>query len=162
MPLSSMVEMETAPLKRSGERQIVWSTSTAVQNLRVGGHGCPGCVQIHWKCGRFVGICPRKHGMVASCSKPWKLETVFEMWKEPSIDGLGCLGDPCASGMIETNAGVTCSSRERKVRWFGAGYGWLDSYGSGYGRRRGCDEVPEDVWFYVTCRLVLWRDGVKC
>ena len=30
-----MVEMETAPLERSGERQMVWSTPTAVQNLQV-------------------------------------------------------------------------------------------------------------------------------
>ena len=67
-----------------------------------------GNVQIHWKCRRSVGICPRKHGLVAPCSKPWKLETVFEMWKEPCIDGPGCLGDPCASCMTVTNAGATC------------------------------------------------------
>ena len=92
MPRSSMVEMETAPLERSGERQMVWPTPTAVQNLQVGGHGCRKGVQIHWICRRSVGICPRKHGLVASCSKPSKLETVFEMWKEPCIDGPGCLG----------------------------------------------------------------------
>ena len=40
MPRSSMVEMETAPLERSGERQMVWPTPTAVQSLQVGEHGC--------------------------------------------------------------------------------------------------------------------------
>ena len=25
----------------------------------------------------------RQHGLVAFCSKPWKLEAIFEMWKEP-------------------------------------------------------------------------------
>ena len=156
-----MVEMETATLERSGERQMVWPTPTAVQNLQVGGHGCWGSIQIHWKCRRSVGICPRKHGLVASCSKPWKLESVFEMWKEPCIDGPGCLGDPCASGLTGANAGATWSARERNERWYRAGYGWLDSYGSGYGRRRGCGGIPEDVWFCVTWRMVLCRCGVE-
>ena len=40
MSRPSMVEMETAQLERSGERQMVWATPTAVQNLQVGGHGC--------------------------------------------------------------------------------------------------------------------------
>ena len=92
MPRPSMVEMETAPLERSGDRQVVWPTSTAVQNLQVGGHGCWGGVQIHWRCIRFVGICPRKHGLVAFCSKPWKLETVLEMWKDWD-ECSGCLAD---------------------------------------------------------------------
>ena len=35
-----MVEMETDKLERGGERQMVWSTPTTVQNLQVGGHGC--------------------------------------------------------------------------------------------------------------------------
>ena len=35
MPRSSMVEMETAPLEKSGERQMVWPTPTAVENLQV-------------------------------------------------------------------------------------------------------------------------------
>ena len=119
MPRSSMVEMETDSLERSGERHMVWPTPTTVQTLQVGGHGCWGSVQIHWKCRRFVGICPGQHGLVASCSKPWKLETVFEMWKEPCVDGPGCLGDPCASGMTGTDAGAAWSTkgkkRERKV-----------------------------------------------
>ena len=132
-----MVETETTPLERSEERQMVWPTRTAVQNLPVGGHGWLGSVQVHWKCRRFVGSCPRKHGLVAACSKPWKVETVFEMWKEPSIDLPRRLGDPCASGMTGTNAGATWSTRERNVRWCRAVYGWLDSYGSWYGCRRG-------------------------
>ena len=40
MPRSSMVEMETASLERSGERQMIWPTPTTVQTLQVGGHGC--------------------------------------------------------------------------------------------------------------------------
>ena len=115
---------------------------------------CPNSLEIR----RSIGICPRKHGLVASCSKPWKLETVFEMWKEPSIDGPGCLADPCASGMTGTNAGAAWSARKRNVR---AGYGWLDSYCSGYGRRRGCGGIPEDVWFCVTCRMDPWRCAVE-
>ena len=131
--------------KEGGERQMVWPTPTAVQNLQVGGHGCWGSIQIHWKCKRSIGICPRKHGLVASCSEPWKLETVFEMWKEPSIDVPECLGDPCAPGLTWTNVGAAWSARERNERWYRAGNGWLDSYGSGYGRRRGCGGIPEDV-----------------
>ena len=157
MPRSSMVEMETAPLERCGERQMVWPTPTKVQNLQVGGQGCWGSFQIH-----CVGICPGQHGLVASCSKSWKLETVFQMWKEPCIDGPGCLGGPmcvrhdwdgCRCYLVDRE-----KKRERKV-WralgtplfcikrivkialmssgYRAGYGWPDSYGRGYGRRRG-------------------------
>ena len=56
----------------------------------------------------------------------------------------------------------TWSTRERNVRWCRAAYGWLDSYGSWYGRRRGCwSGIPNDVWFCETCRMVLWRSGAK-
>ena len=82
--------------------------------------------------------------MVAFCSKPWKLEAIFEMWKEPCIDGLGCLGDPSASGMMEASmvasrtsvvvasmaslASMTgmdlmapeLKSERKRVQWFGA------------------------------------------
>ena len=107
MSRPSMVEMETARLERSGERQTVWPTPTAVQKLQVLGHGCWGSIQIHWKCRRSIGICPRKHGLVASSSKLWKLEAIYEMWKEPFFDGPVCLGDPSASGLTGTNAGAT-------------------------------------------------------
>ena len=161
MPRPPMVELETTPLERSGERQMVWPTPTAIQNLPVGGHGCWGSIQVHRKCRRFVGSCPIKHGVVAYCSKTRKLETVFEMWKEPSIDGPGCLGDPCASGMTWTNAGATWSTRESKVKWCRAGCGWLDSYCSWYGRRGCWSGIPENVWFCETCRMALWRSGAK-
>ena len=92
MSRPSMVEMETAPLERSGERQVVWPTPTAVHNLQVGGHGCWGGLQICWKRGWSVENCPGQYGLVVFCSKPWKLEAIFEMWKEPCIDGPGCLG----------------------------------------------------------------------
>ena len=94
MSRPSMVEMATAKLERGGERQMVRPAPTAVQNLQVGGHGCWGGLQICWKRGWSVENCPRQHGLVAFCSKPWKLEAIFEMWKEPCIDGPGCLGDP--------------------------------------------------------------------
>ena len=49
MSRPSMVEMETTPLERNGERQMVWPTPTAFQNLQVGGHGCWGGLQVCWK-----------------------------------------------------------------------------------------------------------------
>ena len=130
----------------------------------------------------------RQHGLVASCSKPWKLEAIFEMWKEPCIDGPGCLGDPSASGMTGTNAVVAWLTEKRIVRerfgehllplsryqanwdiavmlsWYSAGYGWLGSYGSWYGRRRGRwngkSEIRSDVdWFCQTCgtKVLSWN-----
>ena len=111
-----MVEMETDKLERGGERQMVWSTRTTVENLQVGGHGCWGGLQICWEHGWFVGNGSKQHGMVASCSKPWKVEAIFEMWKEPCIDGPGCLGDPSASGMTGTNAVVAWLTERRIVR----------------------------------------------
>ena len=54
--------------------------------------------------------------MVAFCSKPWKLEAIFEMWKEPRKDGPGCLGDPSASGMTGTIAVVAWLTEERIER----------------------------------------------
>ena len=125
-------------------------------------------------------------GWLHLAQKPWKLETVFAMRKEPCMDGPGCLGDPCASGMTATDAGAAWLTRRRNVMerfgahlvplslyqtncdiasvssWYRAGYGWPDSYGRGYGRRRGCwSGIPEDVRFCETCRMVLWRSGAK-
>ena len=116
MSRPSMVEMETPQLQRSGERQMVRPTPTAVQNLQVGGHGCWGGLQICWKRGWSVDNCPGQHGLVAFCSKPWKLEAIFEMWKEPCIDGPGCIGDPSASGMTVTNAVVAWLAERRIVK----------------------------------------------
>ena len=68
--------------------------------------------------GWSVGNGSRQYGMVASCSKPWKVEAIFEMWKEPCIDGPGCLGDPSASGMtgtIAVAAWLTEESVEREI-----------------------------------------------
>ena len=48
MPRPSMVEMETASLERSGERQMGWPSPTTVQNLQVGRHGC-------WRVSKFTG-----------------------------------------------------------------------------------------------------------
>ena len=96
-------------------RQLNWKEVEETNGLahthngskKTGGRTCCwGGLQICWKCGWSVENCPRQHGMVAFCSKPWKLEAIFEMWKEPCIDGPGCHGDPCASGMTGTNAVV--------------------------------------------------------
>ena len=78
---------------------MVWPAPTTVENLQVGEHGGWGGRQVYWKRRRFLGIGPRIHGLVAFCSKFWTLDAVCEMWKEPSIGGPRCLGDPCASGM---------------------------------------------------------------
>ena len=135
--------------------------------------GCWGGLQICWKRGWSVENCPRQHGLVAFCSKPWKLEAIFEMWKEPCIDGPGCLGDPRASGMTGTIAVVAWMIERRIVRErlgehllplsrhhthcdiammlsrYNTGYGWLGSYGSLSERRRGSwdgkSEVRSDV-----------------
>ena len=180
MSRPSMVEMETAKLERGGERQMVLPTPTTVQNLQVGGHGCWRGLQICWKRGLSVENCPRQHGLVAFCSKPWTLEAIFERWKEPCVDGPGCLGDPRAFDTTGTNAVVAWLTERRIVRenfgehllplsryqancdiavmlsWYSAGYGcW---YGSRSGRWLG---NAEDVWFCVTCRMALQRCGTK-
>ena len=132
----------------------------------------------------LFGICQRQHGLVAPCSKRWKLEAVFKMWKEPRKVGPGCLGNPCACGMTGTDAGAVLLTERRIVRerfgehliplslyqancdialllsWSSAGYGWSGSYGSWYGRRRGrWSGNFEDLWFCETCRVDLWRRG---
>ena len=42
------------------------------------------------------------------CAKAlrWKLEAVFELWKESCTDGPLCLGDPCAFRTVGTDAGA--------------------------------------------------------
>ena len=48
------------------------------------------------------------------------------------------------------------------LSWYSTGYGWLGSYGSWYESRRGrWIGNAEDVWFCVTCRMVLQRRGTK-
>ena len=64
--------------------------------------------------------CPGQYGLVAFCSKPWKLEAVCEMWKEPCIDGPGCLGGPCVSIRHDWDGCRGClvdreKNREREV-----------------------------------------------
>ena len=70
----------------------------------------------------LLGKCPKSLEMqtvcrnlsrTTSCSKLWKLETFFEIWKEPCMDGPRCLGDPCASGMTGTDAGAAWLTRRK-------------------------------------------------
>ena len=162
MPRSSMVEMETTPLERSGERQMVWPTPTAVLQIYRWEYMVAGDVS------KFTGNADGLSESVQENTGWLHLVQHRGSWTQFSKCGKsqawmvpGCLGDPCASGMTGTNAGATWSAKERNVWWCRAGYGWLDSYGSGYGRRRGYGEIPEDVWFCVTCRMVPWRCGVE-
>ena len=69
MSRPSMVAMETAQLERGGERQMIWPTPAAVQNLQVGGHGGDRGFQIHWKCRRLVGITPNVHVLAPTYSR---------------------------------------------------------------------------------------------
>ena len=62
---------------------MVWLTPTAVQNLQVGGHGC-----------KFTGSADglsesvqENTGWLHLAQNRGSWQTVFEMWKEPSIDG---------------------------------------------------------------------------
>ena len=112
-----------ALLERSGDRQMVWPTPTTVQNLQVGGHGSWRCVQIQWKRRWFVGICSRKHGLVASCSKPWKLEDSFR-----NVERALYRWSRVPRGTPGRMADATWSTWKSYVRWCRAGYGWLDSY----------------------------------
>ena len=98
MSRPSMVAMETAQLERGGERQ------NGLAHTHNGSKSTGG------------RTCPRQHGMVAFCSKPWKLEAIFEIWNEPCIVGPGCLGDPSASGMTGTIAVVAWMIERRIVR----------------------------------------------
>ena len=93
----------------------------------------------------------------------------FSKCGKPCVDGPGCLGDPCASGMERFGVRlVPLSLYQAKCditlmsSWYSAGYDWPDSCGSGYGRRRGCWCVnAEDVWFCETCRMALRRYGTE-
>ena len=189
MPRTSMVEMETAPLERSGERQMVWSTPAAFQNLQVGGHGGDRCFQLYWKRRRLVGISPEQHGMAASCSKPCEMETICEIWKEPHRDVANCLGDPCVCGMatdadgswwrrmarVASKAGHGVESgrlRETENERFGEpllplslyqtrlDFIWPSTVVSGNGRRSGSwVNRSKDEWFCLKCRIEPWRPG---
>ena len=125
-------------------------------------------------------------GWLHFAQKPWKLEAILEVWKEPCTDGPGCLGDPCATGTVGTDAGayvlavkgygrewfgvhlVPLSLYQAKCdialmsSWYSAGYDWPSSYGKRYGCRRGCwSGNAEVVWFCETCRMALQRCGTK-
>ena len=46
---TSVVEMATTQLERSGEEQLGWTAPKAIQNLQMGGHGVDGSLQVCWK-----------------------------------------------------------------------------------------------------------------
>ena len=185
MSRPSMVEMETDKLERGGERQMVWSTPTTVQNLQVGGHGVGRGLQVCLKRRWFVGNGPKTTRVgcillktvevgcnfrnVERALKRWSRvprgpKRVRHDWDESS----GCLADReknCEGEIwraLATPLGIkptgtlpsSCS----------AGYGWLGSYGSWYGRRRGRwngkSEIRSDVdWFCQTCgtKVLSWN-----
>ena len=105
----------------------------------------------------------------------------------------GCNGDKCASGMTGTTAVVAWMIERRIVRerfgvhllplsrhhthcdiammlsWYNAGYGWLGSYGSWSGRRRGSwdgkSEARSDVeWSRLQSgtKVLRWNVGWRC
>ena len=80
-----MVEMETAPLERSGEREMVWSASTAFQILQLGGHGVDGGLSSFLEM-QLCGISPFVHRMIATRSGSWAMETICKIWAKPSLD----------------------------------------------------------------------------
>ena len=50
-----------------------------------------------------------------------------KMWKEPCIDGPGCLGDPCASGTIGTDAGAFLLAEREDMGESGLACTWYSS-----------------------------------
>ena len=77
MPRSSMVEMETASLEKVEKDKWSGPHPQRFKIYRWEDMVAGEVSTFTGKCRRFVGICPAQHGWVASCSKPWKLETVF-------------------------------------------------------------------------------------
>ena len=108
-----MVEMETDKLERGGERTNgLVHTPQTVQNLQVGGHGCwggpPNLLGTRMVCRKRCKT-TRVGCILLKTVEGWK--QFSEMWKEPCIDGPGCLEDPSASGMTGTNAVVALVDR---------------------------------------------------
>ena len=174
MPRPSMVAIETAS---TGKK---WRRTNGLAHTHNGSKSTGGRT---WLLGRSPNLLEMR--MVAFCSKPWKLEAIFEMWNEPCIDGPGCLEYPSASGMTDAVLAWLAQRRIVKERvgehllplsryqanydiavmlsWYSTGYGWLGSSGSWYERRGswgGQSEVRCDVeWFCRKCgtKVLRWN-----
>ena len=81
----SAVEMATAPLERSRERQMVWSAPKTIQNLEVGGHGVDGRLQDLWKRRWFCGISPTVYRVATFCSGSWAMAAVRKKCEKPDL-----------------------------------------------------------------------------
>ena len=75
MPGTSVVEMVTTPLERSGEGHVGWSAPKTIQNLQMGGRGVDGGLQVFWNCRRHCGISPFVHRLFAARSGSWAMAT---------------------------------------------------------------------------------------
>ena len=141
MSRTSVVEVATPPLGRSGEGQMGWSAPKTIQSFQMGGHGVVGGFQVCWKCGWLCGVSPFVCRMAATCTGLWAWETVCKFGEKPS-PGVANVATQwrCTSSLVGTRAPgmlVGCS-----VDWLR-----LASHGGdrGFERRR---------WGVSLCRSV--------
>ena len=55
------------------------SAPKTIQNLQMRGHAVGRGLQVCWKRRWLCGICSSVHGLGATCSRSWALETVFKI-----------------------------------------------------------------------------------
>ena len=75
---TSVVDMATALLERSGERQVGRTASKAVQNLQMGGYGVDGGIQSLWERRWFRKICTTVDRLAATCPESRAMAAVRE------------------------------------------------------------------------------------
>ena len=116
---SSVVEMATAPLERSGEGQLVLSAPKTIPNLHGVGRGFQVYLTRRWLC----GTSPNVHGLAPTCSRSWALETVYKIWKEPSLGVANAMAPMSGVDRSDKDLGATCfvdldgSTKEHKENW---------------------------------------------